>query len=214
MILPGEHVIIFGMSGSGKSTLTRKISGIFSRMVIFDRLQEWPRGEVSATDFYSFQKIYREKYLLPEFNIVFQPRPGMHGDELLAVTNQILHLIYSVEKSFHENNGYSQGIALIFEEVWLYAPIHQTPPFMQEIALTGRHYRISLIGNAQRPASVTKTIVSQARHFFIGQYYESRDAKYYYDTFGDIPELDKSPEKFNFYWFRPGQALQLISVNP
>jgi len=209
MILPGEHIIIFGMTGSGKSTLTRQMGGIYERKIIFDRLQEWETENeyTTADSFESFKEIYHKAHNENSFTIYFKPRAGMDQDELIEVTNQILALVYQVEA--YEK----KGITLIFEEVWLYAPIHSIPPWFQETMLTGRHNRISVIGNSQRPANVSKTLVSQARHIFIGQYYEFRDKKYFEDTFGRIPELDNPPEKFTFYWFRPGEKPILISTS-
>lgn len=206
MILPGEHVAIFGMTGSGKSTLTRKVRGLFSRVVIFDRLQEWS-ASTPVTDFESFRVAYRALYLEPSFEIVIKPRAGMSTEALLTLTDQVLSLIYQVESHT------KKGIGIIFEEVWLYAPIHSIPQWFQETMLTGRHYGISIIGNSQRPASVSKTLVSQARHIFVGQFYEARDRKYFEECFGRIPELDNPPQKFNFYWFRPNQKTVLISTH-
>lgn len=207
MIFPGEHTIIFGMTGSGKSTLTQKIAVLFDRRIIFDRLNEWD-GENVAGDFDEFKKLYGEFHTLDSFTIIFQPYSGMDADTLVQLTDRILSLIFQVE-SYN-----AKGIALIFEEVWLYAPIHSIPPWFQEIMLTGRHHRISVIGNSQRPANVSKTLVSQSRHLFIGQFYESRDRKYFEETFGRIPELDNPPEKFKFLWFRPQEKPLLISVSP
>lgn len=206
LILPGEHVAIFGMTGSGKSTLTRKVRGLFSRVVIFDRLQEWAHA-TPVHDFESFKVAYRELFEAPAFEIVIKPRPGMSTDALLDMTDKILALIYQVE--MHQK----KGLSVIFEEVWLYAPIHSIPQWFQETMLTGRHYGISIVGNSQRPASVSKTLVSQARHIFIGQFYEARDRKYFEECFGRIPELANPPQKFTFYWFRPNQKTVLISTN-
>lgn len=205
MINPGEHVAIFGMTGSGKSTLTRKVSGLFSRLVVFDRLGEWHEGGV-AHDFVSFRAIYRANYEQDAFTIIFRPRPGLAPDDFLSEISSILALIYQVEAVN------KKGIGIVFEEAWLYAPLHQIPPWLQETMLTGRHHRISVIANAQRPATVSKTLVSQARHLFIGQFYEYRDRKYYEDMFGKIPELAQAPAKFHFYWFKPGEKPVYIST--
>lgn len=208
MITLGEHVSIFGITGSGKSTLTGQLAEAFQRRVIFDRLGEWSTEDVpTAQDFLSFAAIYEQLHAEPAFTILFRPRPGLDHDALLHEVNQVLALIYRVEAQ------HPQGLALIFEEVWLYAPLHSMPPWFQETLLTGRHHRLSVIGNSQRPASVSKVFISQCRHVFVGQFFESRDRKYFEDTFGRIPQLETPPEKFHFWWFRTAQEPVLITTN-
>lgn len=206
MINFGEHVTIFGMSGSGKSTLTRKIGDLFPRKIIFDRLKEWNHIEaIRVKDYHEFKTQYKLLYLLNSFTLVYEPHGGLDHDFLLEEVNQIISLVYQVE------SVNSQGIGIIFEEVWLYAPLHSIPPWIQETMLTGRHHNISVISNSQRPADVSKILVSQSRHLFVGQYYEFRDKKYYEDTFGRIPELAQSPPKYSFLWFKTGEPPRLIT---
>lgn len=207
MILSGEHVAIFGITGSGKSTLTAKVAALFARRIIFDRLVENHfEGAAIVTDYFSFANAYKGLHEHKSFTIIYRPKPGTSPDDIQISVDAILQLVYQVEQFD------SLGISLIFEEAWIYAPLHYISPWMQETILTGRHYKISIIANSQRPAHVNKALISQARHVFIGQFFEFRDRKYYADTFGDIPQLDNPPEKFNFYWFKTGIFYQLIST--
>lgn len=209
MIELGEHITIFGMTGCGKTTLTRKLAQIFTRRVVFDRLLEWNESSIIIVHhFTEFARIYRELYSASSFTIVYRPSTGMPGDALCEETDKILSLIYQVES--HN----SQGIALIFEEVWLYAPVHSIPPWFQEICLTGRHYKISVLANSQRPAHVSKTLITQSRHVFIGQFFEMNDRKYLEATLGQLPGLKNPPQPGTFIWFQPkmGQNTQSVSV--
>lgn len=207
MINPGEHVSIFGMTGCGKSTLTRSLATIYPRRIIFDRMGEWSNaGLPVCSNFAEFSHLYRQFYQAQEFTILYRPKPGLSQDFLVSDVNQVLALVYQVESQT------GRGIALIFEEVWLYAPIHSTPPWLQEISLTGRHYNIAIVANAQRPAHVSKTLVTQSRHVFVGQFFEANDRKYLRDTLGDLPELQRPPPPGEFIWFRPAQPLQTQKV--
>lgn len=209
MINPGEHISIFGITGCGKSTLTRQIAGLFNRKVIFDRLAEWNRipNAVTVPDFAGFKREYQRLYQLDTFTIVVRPPAGTDADALVKLTDNVMNLVYRVEKYHRE------GIGLIFEEVWLYAPLHNVPPWFRETIFTGRHYKISIVGNAQRPASVSKDFVSQSRHVFIGQFFEARDRKYYRDTLGDLPELENPPAKYEFLWTQTGGQRRRVKVN-
>lgn len=214
MIESGQHVFISGISGSGKSTLTRKIADLSERRIVFDRLGEWhsPDPALVFHDYHQFQALYRVQHVNAAFTLLYRPRRGISPEDLFQEVEAILALVHSVESSARA------GIALVMEEVWLYAPTYSIGPWFQEIALTGRHFGISVIANAQRPANVAKTFVSQCRHVFIGQYFEQRDHIYYRETLGDLPELRKPIPRFNFLWFRPdmyeSERTQMITVTP
>lgn len=207
MILPGEHISVFGISGCGKSTLTRKLASVFPRRVIFDRLMEWEDGGEVVSSFEEFAALYKERYEAPRFSIIVRTHPGLDTNDLLDLVDSILALVYQVESHA------SQGIALVFEEVWLYAPIFNTPPWFNETLLTGRHHKISILGNSQRPASVSKTLISQSRHVFIGQYFESNDRKYFREALG-LPLDHAPPAKYAFLWYRHDRPLQTVTVSP
>lgn len=207
MIQPGEHVSVFGLSGCGKSSLTRQIAGIYPRRLIFDRMREWESvpGSHAVSSFQEFARAYKQVFEQEEFTITFRPRPGSNQDWLLSEVDAILSLVYQVEEKDR------QGIVLIFEEAWLYAPHHAMPEWLMEILLTGRKLGISVLANAQRPANVSRTLTSQCRHVFIGQISDARDRQYFRETLGR--DIDP-PAKYEFWWYRLGQEMILVSSSP
>lgn len=205
MINPGEHVSIFGITNSGKSTLTRQMAQCFPRKIVFDRLNEWEtENEKTVEDFDSFAEAYEVAFYEPTFTIVVRPQAGLSQGTLSELCNKVMAMVYRCERIE------PHGIAIIMEEAWLYAPLMDVPPWLIENLLTGRHYKISLIMNAQRPALISKSMVSQSRHVFIGQFFEANDRKYYRECLGNIPELNRDPERFHFLWFRAGFPSQWI----
>lgn len=158
-------------------------------------------------DFASFARVYRDLYQLDGFTILYRPVAGQDAEALVSSTDQVLSLVTQVETQER------RGLALIFEEVWLYAPLHACPPWLTEIALTGRHHNISIVANSQRPAHVSKTLVTQSRHVFIGQFFEHNDRKYLRETLGNLECLENPPPPGEFIWFRPSAPLERQRVS-
>lgn len=203
MISPGEHVCILGLTGCGKSTLTRALALPQRRVLVIDRMHEWDNADPALNDFTftkdfpSFLAAYKESYA--EVRIVVQPPPGMDGEMLREFADQILYCAYQAERQTR------QGLFIVMEEVWLYAPIHGETPMLSEILLTGRKYGISVISNSQKPALVSRTVTGQSRHVLIGQHHDPRDAAFFRE-FG----VTQSPAKFDWYHFEAGNGLRLI----
>ena len=209
MIDCGQHIFISGVSGSGKSTLTRQVGDYFNRIVILDRIGEWKNEQDAekVSGFKGFSENFRQCYKNDIFKIVVSFPAGMDAYDLRNESEQIFSLIYTIESQ------QKLGIAIILEEAWLYCTPYDIGAYLSECYLTGRHHKITMIANTQRPASVHKNVISQCSHIFVGQYFEARDALYFRQTLGDIPELKKHLPKFTFLWFRPSEKPILIKTN-
>lgn len=138
--------------------------------------------------------------------IVFQTDIEAGTDAGSEQFNQILRVIYKTCRLRPELNT-----CLIFEEIHFYASAHFVEPWLQECVLTGRHSGFAILGNSQRPASVHKSLISQSANIFVGQLYEPRDMQYLSEAMGADAFQAKSLPKFSFVFFRPGQAVQIVS---
>ena len=207
MISPTDIVIAFGLRGSGKSFLTRKLSEAFPRRVVFDRLQEWSdENAIFVSTFEDFAREWQRVHALNRFTIVFQFDIESSSEIQSAEFNEVIRIVYK--------SGRSTGhfTTLFIEEIHFFAGPHFIEPWLFEATLTGRHSHIGIIANTQRPASVHKSIISQATHIFVGQLFEPRDMEYLAATIGDAAFRAKSLQKRQFLHFEAGKPeVKLIS---
>lgn len=205
MLNETDITMIFGMRGSGKSTLTRRLSEVYDRRIVFDRLHEWNDG-IIFRNFEQFSNLWAQLHDKEYFILIFQTDIEAGSDQQSEIFNQILRVIY---KTCKMNPGLST--CLIFEEIHFYGGAQFIEPWLWECVLTGRHAGLAIMGNSQRPASVHKSLVSQAANLFVGQLYEPRDMQYLSEAMGQDAFKAKSLPKFSFVFFRPGQPAQIVS---
>lgn len=211
MIGPHDVTSIFGIRGSGKSTLSRNLSSIYPRLIIFDRLGEW--GDIdgfNCSDAESFSKIWKQTFRSPSFKIVVSFEPGTDGDDLQREVSSILKTIYNTGRS-----GLSEySTCLVIEEAQFYSSPQSINPWLFEVCLTGRHAKIAIILNSQRPASIHKSLISQSHNIFVGQLFEMRDIKYLTDTIGDAAFRARSLPQGAFLWHRLGCPVRVVNSKP
>lgn len=209
MLNETDITMIFGMRGSGKSTLTRRLSSVYPRRIVFDRLHEWNEGIIFKS-FLDFGRLWAENYDKESFTLVFQADIEAGNEQQSDVFNQILRVIY---KTCKMQNAYSPifNTCLIFEEIHFYGGAQFIEPWLWECVLTGRHAGLAIIGNSQRPASVHKSLVSQSANLFVGQLYEPRDMQYLSEAMGQDAFKAKTLPKFSFVFFRPGVPATIVS---
>ena len=177
-----DKITIIGKSGSGKTILCRKLheSGLFKRVVVFDRMDEYSPDNYNAVcyDFNQFTYAVKRLCNYPRFKILFKfnIEGTGHDDEF----NEALRVLY-----------YLGGVCIVVEETWNFSSAKFLPKWYREILLTGRHGQnkmlgegIGLITTSQRPAEVHKTIFSQSNHVFCGQLFENNDVKYVSEFIG------------------------------
>ena len=206
MFSPTDVTIIFGQRGCGKSTLGKKISSCYPRLIIVDRLREWKDSECDhiTDDFQSFALFLRDamRARAGRFKSCFQFQ--VEAERKDAIFSQVMRLCYK----FGEITGLNS--AVLVEEVHHFAGPHHVDPWLFESVMTGRHSNQAIICSSQRPASVSKALVSQASHVFCGQLFEKNDIEYLRDFLGDAADqLPKLP-KFKFLHYRPGHPIEII----
>lgn len=182
MFKSSDKITIIGKSGSGKTTLSKKLheSGLFKRVVVFDRMDEYDGSNYNAIcyDFNQFTIAIKRLCNYPRFRILFKfnIESTGHDDDF----NEALRIIY-----------YLGGTCAVIEETWNFSSNKFLPKWYKEILLTGRHGQnkltgdsVGLITTSQRPAEVHKTVFSQSNHVFVGTLFENNDIKYIAEFIG------------------------------
>jgi hypothetical protein len=98
------------------------------------------------------------------------------------------------------------GMLLILDEVDLLAKTHgYEPKWIRDMFHYCRHYQITIIGTARRPANVHKDLTGLVGQVYLGQITEPRDIKYCYDAWGQRAYQAPDLPKYQFMHFRPGE---------
>lgn len=206
----GEHdvTVIFGRRGCGKSTLTRKLSTIYSRVVIFDRLQEWSDC-TTFSSFAAFAEWWKKHGARSEaFRVAIQLPAGSDPEHLVDEFNSTMSLVYQTGKAIP-----GLTTCVVIEEAQFYCGPARIEPWLFEAIHTGRHAGLAIIANSQRPAAVHKSLVSQASNVFSGSLFEMRDIQYLKECFGDSAFKCRTLEKFSFCYFKVGDnAVRIVKT--
>lgn len=200
MLGPTDVVSILGRRGCGKSTLTRKLSALYRRRVVLDRLREWSAepGAQVAEGFAGFAAAWPHVHDRPRFTLVCQYELGVQPDALAADCNSVIRALYLTGRD-------GDGVCLVLEEAQHYATPHRMEPWVAESVFTGRHSGLAIIANSQRPASVHKGLISQSHHLFVGALTERNDLAYLHSMYGDPVLAAQTLPPFEFLHFAHGQ---------
>jgi hypothetical protein len=189
---------ILGMRGCGKSTLTQKLSVDHPRKIVFDFVQEWNTGTHYVYSYDEFCNIWREIFNLPSYIIVIQFDFGVAQETIIDIQTNITKLIYLSGRDSEIET------CIIFEEAHFYFPTHGLHPNNMHLLTTGRHAFINIIANTQRPASLSKLLLSQSKELYIGSLYEMNDIKYLADCVGSLAFEARELKPFEFIYYPVG----------
>ena len=127
------------------------------------------------------------------------PAPGfveIHQSGILRATLHPDHLrgrgfriLYTPLTDVHEHFDAVCKVVLaardcvfLIDEVWLFQKTAWSPRDLQTMMLMGRHYGITLVWTAQRPAKTDSTLRSVSTEIYVGSLPSSLDQKCFYDS--------------------------------
>lgn len=194
---PYSRIVILGRTRCGKTHLSRKIQSVYPRVVILDIVQDYtPDGNTHFfSDFKAFGEFMLKAQHHSKFRVVFQF--SIHNQMMQETANEVFALLFDVG-----------NLLVVVDECQYYNACH----YLRQLILVGARKNISTLTITQRPANLSKDIISQASDIFIGKLFETNDVKYLKD-FIPSTELDSivklQPRQFLF--FKAGEASKIVS---
>jgi hypothetical protein len=142
----GEHVAAVGDTGSGKTYLVSKLTELRQYVVIF-------RTKPDDIKFPGFRKARTVAALddLYETRILLEPK---HGQQMRQG--------YELLTRVFDQGGWT---VVIDEEWFVEARLHLTE-YVETLLTQGRSKKISVVIGTQRPARISRFVISQCTHLF------------------------------------------------
>ena len=196
------------MRGCVKSTLTKKLAESHPRKIVFDFVQEWHDGTHYVNSYEEFCNIWREIFHASHYTIIVRYEFGISQEQITKTQTDICKLIYLTGRDSQVET------TIIFEEAQFYFPTHGLASENMHLLTTGRHAFINIIANTQRPASISKLLLSQSKEVYIGSLYEMNDIKYLYDSVGELAleARNLKPMEFIYYPIGDRQKISIIEL--
>lgn len=142
----GEHVAAVGDTGTGKTYLISKLAELRQYVVIF-------RTKPDDIKFPGFEKARTVRAL-----------DHLYGDKILLEPKhgQQMRVGYDLFTRVYEQGGWT---IVVDEEWYVEARLHLTE-YVETLLTQGRSKKISVVVGMQRPARVSRFVISQCTHLF------------------------------------------------
>lgn len=177
MIQDNELALIIGRRGCGKSTLSRALAATFHREIVFDRMKE-NRDGIIFRNYNQFSSWWNNHHGDENFKVILQLDSSRHTEIFHQENDEILRLVYETGLRKTDQGLDHPTTLLFFEELQFYCTPLSILPNLKEAILTGRHAKISVIANTQRPANIHGDFKGNAHHVFAGQLIHKADVDY------------------------------------
>jgi ABC-type dipeptide/oligopeptide/nickel transport system ATPase component len=200
MFKPTDKISLIGRSGCGKSYLGKMIQKVFPRVIIFDSLDEYPVQENDIHTFEQFMNFCRIASDLPKFRVIVRFNIDEQNTSILF--EQYMRCLY-----------FLGDVLIVVEETQDYCSPHKIGHYFKKCLTSGRHRGLGFIFTTQRPALISKTVLSQSTHVFVGNLIDKDDS----DTMGKL--MARKGAEFSllkdreFFWFCPARENHTVKIN-
>jgi hypothetical protein len=199
---------IVGMRRCGKSTLTHALANQskFSRKIVFDMVAEWEGNFIYVESFDEFANIWRENFHKSSYTIIVRFPFGQDAGSVIKLETDIVKLVYVTGKDSELET------CLVFEESQFYFPNSGLHPINMHLLTTGRHAHINIIANSQRPAGISKLLISQSEDIYIGRLFEANDMNYLYESVGELAYQARDLKQLEFIHYPVGRPEDIATI--
>lgn len=183
----GEHIAAVGDTGSGKTYLISKLTELRQYVVIF-------RTKPDDIKFPGFRKARTVGALddLYETRILLEPK---HGQQMRQG--------YELLTRVFEQGGWT----IVIDEEWFVEARLRLTEYVETLLTQGRSKKISVVVGTQRPARISRFVISQCTHLFTFRV-EGRDLQTIKEaTTPRIVEPVASLTGYNFAYYHRSKRL-------
>jgi hypothetical protein len=157
-----------GRKGSGKTTLTRSLLHDEKRYIIADSLNEYDAPQIAATE----SEISREceKKLNGKLRLCIK----VGSDQMFDAACDAAYI-----------TGKVKPVLFVIEEADMRCSPSYVTPSLDRLIRYGRHWGVSILAVARRPAEVTRHLTAQADTIAVFRTHEPRDLEFFKQRCGE-----------------------------
>jgi DNA helicase HerA-like ATPase len=163
-------------------------------------LNEYPFNETDIQNFEQFTSFCRQARELESFTRVIR----FHIDEKNheQIFEMMIRCLYELG-----------DVMIVIEETQDYCSPYKIGHYFKKAMTSGRHKNLGFIFTTQRPALISKTVLAQCTHVFVGNLIDKNDS----DTMATL--MRQKSEDFallkdrEFFWFCPMRQPPTIKIN-
>lgn len=200
IMLPGEKAFFVGATGVGKSYLMRALAMGAKYLIVLD-----PKHDFSWSD--SGRSKYDDVYVsVADLAKNWTgPNPAIYRPDIAEMRNGC--------DEFFKWCWDKRSVHVLIDELLDICPRGNAGFWLEKCIKQGRSRKLTIWSGTQRPTKLPLTLISESKHFFIGQLLMPQDKK----RMAEIvhPDLkDMYIEKFHFMYGGPGnRTLTPIDAN-
>lgn len=187
----GERTSIFGMTGSGKTAfscwLLKRLPDECCPVIIYDTKIE-PKFEALPNSIV-VEHIERAYDMAQE---------GMHDYIIVRPNIHVMNDPRTLDQWLLFHYSHLQGMAAYIDEAYTFHTNSQAGPGLTALMTRGRSKGITTIISSQRPARISRFLVTEANSLFVFRLVDKLDRKRLDDVSEDFSKLDR-PDKHYFY---------------